>query len=521
MEDLRLESLPFDSKAAGYDDYGYPVYDRAVGAAMLRQTFAQFFTNGVFGTPAETFLITKGNGLSVNVAEGVAIINGAISSVPEGGVSVKLTDETTTVGSYAYGIYLRYDENSDKRSCYIVVRKGEAGPNPTPPGPDRSTPGIWELRLGYVVVPSGATDLGGATVTNEKGLEFCPFAAPFAEIDVSEILNEVKTASVEEYNDFVEQLDKYLELLKSALDESTAGNLQNQIDELRAQVEGFDLSGSVDNETIEFAESELGGEKKLSVKDGGVTTDKIADGAVTTDKLSKDAIGSLTEPKPGKALSAYTWEELGILFSNEKYSVEDLKYFIGQTKTVSMSGIGEEDFICIGIRHDNAESGGKAGITLMSGNVITKKAMNSSGSASGGWESCEVRTWLNGDFLESLPKDLQSAIKKVKKKYLKSPGAGVSESVDSIFLISLPEVSGVKTYGDDGDVYEYWSDKKPSERIMHKMGYKPWEDEAINKENWWLRSIVAETQFISIQTSGSEYGVNANTSYGMVPCFCL
>lgn len=278
MEDLRLESFPFDSKAAGYDDYGYPVYDRAVGASMLRQTLAQFFTNGVFGTPAETFLITKGNGLSVNVAEGVAIINGAISSVPDGGVSVKLTDETTTVGSYAYGIYLRYDENSDKRSCYIVVRKGEAGPSPTPPDPDRSTPGIWELRLGYVVVPTGSTDLSGATVTNEKGLAVCPYAAPFEDIDLSEILNEVKVAGTEAYNDFIAYLEKNIEFIQSAIDGTTAGNLQNQIDQLRAQVEGFDLSDSVDNETIEFAESTLGGEKKLSVKDGGITQEKIAEG---------------------------------------------------------------------------------------------------------------------------------------------------------------------------------------------------------------------------------------------------
>lgn len=251
MEDTRLESFPFDSKRAGYDDYGYPVYDRAVGASMLRQTFEQFFSDGVFGTPGDELQISKGDGLRVNIAGGIAIIKGAMASVPEGGISVQLTDEAETVGTYAYGIFLRYDENTDKRSVYIHVRKGEAGTQPTPPEPDTTSTGIRELRLGYVVVPTGSTDLSSATVTNEKGLEVCPYAAPFEEVDLSKVVSDAKnqaseiladyTKAIEDdmrlFNDnvredlqeLVDYIERNKDFVDSALDDTTAGYLQEQI----------------------------------------------------------------------------------------------------------------------------------------------------------------------------------------------------------------------------------------------------------------------------------------------------
>lgn len=241
MAEVRLESFPFDSKAAGYDDYGYPIYDRAVGASMLRSTFAQFFSNGVFGTPGDALEISKGAGLSVNIAPGVAIINGAMGSVPDGGTSIKLTDESPTVGKKAYSVFLRYDENSDKRSCYLVTRASDATADPQPPAPNREDPGVWELRLGYVVVPTGATDLSGATVMNEKGLEYCPFAAPFEDIDLSTVVADAKKAASEKYEDFSATIQSYYDLIAAALDDSAAAYLQEQIDAIKVGMTDSDF----------------------------------------------------------------------------------------------------------------------------------------------------------------------------------------------------------------------------------------------------------------------------------------
>lgn len=154
----RVESFPFDSKADGYDADGYPVYDRAVGAAMLRSVFEKYFSDGVFGEPADALQIKKAaTGLAVTINPGIFIINGAMggwrtSSDP---ATITLT-QSAPQGNTAYGIMLRYDENDTEgtgRSLSVRVVAGDAASSPQPPAPDQTSPGVMEYRLGYVVVP--------------------------------------------------------------------------------------------------------------------------------------------------------------------------------------------------------------------------------------------------------------------------------------------------------------------------------------------------------------------------------
>ena len=122
----RVESFPFDSRADGYDADGYPVYDRAVGATLLRSTFAKFFSDGVFPSPGTALQISKGSGLTVTIDPGVFIINGAMGGYLTDAHSVTL-DTAAPQGNVAYGIMLRYDENEQYRSCYIRVVRGCGG----------------------------------------------------------------------------------------------------------------------------------------------------------------------------------------------------------------------------------------------------------------------------------------------------------------------------------------------------------------------------------------------------------
>ncbi len=222
----RLESFPFDSIPDGYDADGYPVYDRAVGASMLRETFKQFFSDGVFGTPADAWQITKGEGLSVKVAPGTAIIRGGIASTTEA-VTLKLADSAPQ-GKVAYSIFLRVDDNEEYRSLYLRVSEGEASSEPAPTNPDNDA-AVKELRLGYVVVPSGATNLNEAEIVNEKGSSVCPYAAPFDDIDLDGILSDVRNQSEQQYRAFLAYLDTNMDFIASAIDGTTAGNLSNRI----------------------------------------------------------------------------------------------------------------------------------------------------------------------------------------------------------------------------------------------------------------------------------------------------
>lgn len=241
----RLEqSFPFDSKADGYDSEGYPIYDRAVGASMLRDVFAKFFSNGVFASPASTFQIAKGTGLTVTIQPGVGIINGAMGGILGDDPITVTLDTASPQGNVCYGIMLRYDNTDsfiDSRSLLINVVRSDVAATPTPPAPDTTTPEVYELRLGYVEVPSGATDLTGATVHNEQGTEVCPFTAPFMEIDVSDIMAEIQAQGQEAYEALEANFSQYQALIESAIDQTTAGYLQTQINNLSVPVSDTDF----------------------------------------------------------------------------------------------------------------------------------------------------------------------------------------------------------------------------------------------------------------------------------------
>lgn len=225
-----LEAYPFDSKFAGYDSEGYPVYDRAVDASWLREALSKIFTDGIFPDDAYALQISPGtSGLTASVSAGIAIIGGAIGGWRDDPRTVELLSAAPQ-GDVICSILLRYDNNEDFRSIYLVVREGVVGAV-EPPAPVEA-PSVKELRLGYVKVPSGATDLTEATIVDERGTDVCPYATPFERLDLSAIFDSVRAESDAMLGELGESIDANLALLESALDETTAGHLQNQINDL-------------------------------------------------------------------------------------------------------------------------------------------------------------------------------------------------------------------------------------------------------------------------------------------------
>ena len=310
--DVLLDAFPFQSNPNLItDENGYKRGDRSVDSWTMRNAFRQFFSTGVFGTPADAFQITKGtSGMTVNIQPGMCIIEGGMGGIEERNGQLTLTlDTQAAAGNICYGIFLHYDINDDVRGITVRVRKGSASSNPVPPSPDTTSEGVYELRLGYVSVPNGATDLSGATVVNEKGLNVCPYAAPFVPLDVNGIVADFRyaatdalgafqnqldtknTSAQEMLAEFLSFLDQYESFVQSAVDGTTAGNLQNQIDDLKEQVEAVDLTESVDNETIAYSRKPDDAKSKLHVMDYGIGTAQLADGSVTAAKLADGAVG--------------------------------------------------------------------------------------------------------------------------------------------------------------------------------------------------------------------------------------
>lgn len=513
----RMQSFPFDSKADGYDADGYPVYDRAVGASMLRSTFGKFFSNGVFPSPGDALQIGKGtSGLTVTIQPGIAIIDGAMGGV-EGDDPITLTlDTAAPQGNVCYGIMLRYDNTDDARSLYFNVVKGDASSTPQPPTPDTTTPEVHEMRLGYVTVPSNATDLREATVTNEKGLEVCPFAAPFEEIDMSTVTADAMasaTAALASLQSYIEANKAFVD---SAIDGTTAGNLQNQINSLQQQLDAFDLSDSVDNETIEFTQ-ELGDTSKLlRVRNGGLQTVHYADGSVTYAKLADDVEQAISKPKVGKDIAAYSWDEL-VEMANDSTMVNEIGYLIGQARPINIAGYGSVDFQLVGIKHHDLASGGKSAMTFMTVLAVDKHHMNSANTTSGGWANCAMRSWLNSTVYNAFPEYMKDYIKQVKVPYCETSGGTVKTCNDNLFLASSIELTGLSTQGgNDGEQLAYWAQNNNADARKKTL------ITGGDAVTWWLRSVDSSSFFWSVYTGGDLYGGDgAGNSYGVVLCFCI
>lgn len=101
----------------------------------------------------------------------------------------------------------------------------------------------------------------------------------------------------------------------------------------------------------------------------------------------------------------------------------------------------------IGIRHDDKSDGsGKAGLTFITMQAIAERPINSNGDNAGGWQSCELRAWLNGDALDLFPTDLREHLVSVEKLTNNLGGArdasAVTATSDYVWLPSAREVCG-------------------------------------------------------------------------------
>lgn len=297
---IRLDSYPFDSKWDGYDAEGYPVFDRAVGASLLKATNKLFFTNGLFPRPATNLQMTAGEGYNLHIAQGWGIIEGAIGGIEaEEGYNFKLLDEAPR-GNKVFSVFLRFDDNDEFRSLYIRIAEGTEIEEP------EIAPSVYELRLGYVSIPSNAESMTEATITDERGLSVCPYAAPFEEIDISEVIAEVKRQAGTQYAAFVDYLEANMSFINSAIDGTAAGALQAAINELRQDAltkdmldgETLKLSGdnvvSVDAEALAGDGIEVEGNK---LKVSGLKFDSVDDLAkavrVKNNRLSDVAVSGM------------------------------------------------------------------------------------------------------------------------------------------------------------------------------------------------------------------------------------
>lgn len=253
---------------------------------------------------------------------------------------------------------------------------------------------------------------------------------------------------------------------------------------------------------------------------------------------------------------------------------------IGETKTIKIGGTAYK-IQCIGINHDDLVSGGKAKTTWQLVDCYSKRNMNSTDTHAGGWEDCEMRSWLNGTVLSTITDEdgnnLSSKIKQVVKLNANGgsqSGTAVVATNDYLFLPSAFEVFGTVynnnsyfryTQVAEGIQYEFYSKAPIPEPASEPGQFTPWKENSstgtfyvadvsvggwvdkygevngitsyrrynynsikgttggTSSTPWWLRSMLSgqASRFCNVTDGGFLDSNYANSTEGVAFCFCI
>ena len=211
-----MRSFPWDSIATGFGDDGLPVYDRSYSAEDLRSVYSTFIKDGVFMDSGDEFAVSAAGGMAVSVASGKCCINGTVGEQEEE-VTVSLAASSSL--DRMDSIVLRWDSSAAARSITVEAKAGTPASTPVAPALTRNSE-VYELQLAEVLVKANASSVSDLNIYDTRlDTGKCGAASPFMEFDTDSIFEQLNSAT-----------ETAVEIAKNALDGTTAGNLQNQID---------------------------------------------------------------------------------------------------------------------------------------------------------------------------------------------------------------------------------------------------------------------------------------------------
>ena len=207
---------PFESLNTG--TASDPVYDRAITAEMERSFNKLRYTNGVFSSVGSGLAVSANNNMTVTVGTGGAHIEGAmyINTAP-----LNLTVEAANASLNRIDrVVLQFNTSVSVRSVRALIRTGTAATNPVAPEL-RQESNLYEIALADIYVKKGATGISQSAITDQRlNSALCGFV-------VAAIPSSVDTTGL--FDQYQASLNEWLDTVAAALDDTLAGNLQNQI----------------------------------------------------------------------------------------------------------------------------------------------------------------------------------------------------------------------------------------------------------------------------------------------------
>lgn len=236
-----------------------------------------------------------------------------------------------------------------------------------------------------------------------------------------------------------------------------------------------------------------------------------------------------SELAPRASVAEYSWDELSqvsaliaaapsdeeaVAIATEYHlCTEDGKLDGTQTKELELTDGTKVTVAVAGFRHDEkADGSGVAGVTFVTLGSIGKQAYNPSGDVTA-WEGSPLRSWMNQSLMGELPEDLADLIIPVTKA-TGTPSGDLSETSDSMWLLSATELAGLATNGEEGSQYQLFSDQGvEGQSSVLKLC----------DDYWWLRGLTSDGQWQrTVDKDGSpSSGRNSLYEFDVVAGFCL
>lgn len=494
--------FPFDSVNA----------DRVYRAEDFAAFFGDVITSGVSVATDDPLAVTSAGGLAVSIGVGKAWIKGHLY---ENTSTMSFTVATGAAQPRIDRLVLRMD--TAERKIGAVLIKGTPAASPVAPALLRNAD-YYDLGLAEITVPASAISITQSNIKDTRPDDsICGVVRCLVEkLDITAFMKNCQ-------KDF----DDWFNMLKEVLDENTATKLQQQITQLREDLDGgvystpaiinlktvpgAKITMTQGNATVEATASNKGAATLYPNKLGAWTIKVVTSNATYTDTITIEAIAILNKKFP--ALSVMKPADINAV--GQAGAAPEV-FDIGDTVNVTLTG-GEaitlrlEDF-----NHDDLTAGGKAKMTFMMVDCLaTTATMNSSNTNSGGWKSSAMRTSM-ATYLAKFPAEWRAIIKPVNKKGTAgSQSTTIQTTSDSLWLPSMIELGLLATtagYSGEGATYPLFTDN--ASRIKKVGG---------SAATWWSRSpnTGSSTYFYCVSSSGSDGNSSASSSCGVCLGLCV
>lgn len=215
-----------------------------------------------------------------------------------------------------------------------------------------------------------------------------------------------------------------------------------------------------------------------------------------------------------RGLEYNSWSTIQYYISHGKYSG---KIAVGDTKTVTIGGTSYT------MRVVNINTGTGSAATYYPANTMEFVADNGFNRAIGhttarpyAWRNTNIRSYLNGDFYNSMPKELKDVI--IEKTHVRPNADGTFQTdTDKVWLFTAYELGF--TYYDNNSSNK--TKERDSDNIMFSYYNKDRRNSMFNSRKTWTSSkYVASSNdgFFERDTSTADY-ISANNDYETWRCY--